>query len=477
MEKSSTFRSQDQKPPHVAIFPSPGMGHLIPVVELAKRLVVHHNINVTFIVPNDGSTMEPQKKLLQALPKPMISSIFLPQMSFDDLPADSVNETRIALSVTRSVPALRQSLKALTESTRLVALVVDMFCLDAFDVAKEFNVLPYMFTFYNALVLSLAFHLPKLDETTTCEYKDLPKPVKLPGCVPVHGRDLGDPAQDRKHTIYKVLLNISKRSYEAAGIIVNSFLDLEPGALKALKEGFYNNPPVYPVGPVVQTGSSSSDPCLSWLDKQPKGSVLFVSFGSGGTLSQDQMTELALGLEMSGARFFWVAKSPHEKTAARFFSVESNEDPFDYLPKGFLERTKDVGLVVSTWAPQVQVLSHGSTGGFLSHCGWNSALESIVHGVPLIAWPSYAEQRTNAVLLADDVKVAIRVKVNDKGLVGREEISGRVRELMEGELEGKLIRARVKELKDKACLALSKEGSSTKSLAEIAQVWVNNCQP
>ncbi|GMN31668.1 hypothetical protein TIFTF001_003359 [Ficus carica] len=327
---------EDQKPSQVAIVPSPGMGHLIPLVEFSKRLVVHHNFTVTFIIPNDGSAMEYPKKLLQSLPKP-ISSIFLPHASFDDLPADAVIETRITLSVTRSLPAIRQSLKAMAESTRLVALVVDMFGLDAFDVAKELNILPYVFYPCNALSLSFVFNLPKLDETTTCEYRDLPEPVKLLGCVPIQGRDLMNPVQDRKSPFYRAVLNMVKQLHNATGLILNTFVDLEPGALKALKEGFYNNPPVYPIGPVVQTGSSGFDECLGWLDKQPQG-----------------------------------------------------------------------------------------------------------------------------------------VKVNDKGLVGREEVVGCVRELMGGELEGKLIRERMRELKEKASLALSEQGSSTKSLAEVAQMWVNN---
>ncbi|GLT53671.1 hypothetical protein SLA2020_269280 [Shorea laevis] len=144
--------------------------------------------------------------------------------------------------------------------------------------------------------------------------------------------------------------------------------------------------------------------------------------------------------------------------------------PFDFLPDGFLERTKGVGLVVPSWAPQVQVLKHGSTGGFLTHCGWNSTLESIVHGVPLIAWPLYAEQRMNSVLLADDLKVALRVKVNDKGLVGREDIANYARGVIEGE-EGKLLKRKMKEVKNAAERALSQDGSSTKSLAEVARIW------
>jgi hydroquinone glucosyltransferase len=449
------------------------MGHLIPLVELAKRLVVHHDFLVTLLIPTDGSPMKPQKAVLEALPN-AISTIFLPPVSLDDLSEDIMMEARISLTLTRSLPALRDSFKVLAESSRLVALVVDLFGTEAFDVANEFGVSSYLLFPTTAMVLSLIFYLPELDETYSCEYRDLPEPVKLPGCVPVHGADLVDPIQDRRNEVYKGILQMAKRYPLAAGIMVNSFLDLEPGSFKALMEGKEGRPPVFPVGPLVQSGSDHGAyglECLRWLDEQPNNSVLFVSFGSGGTLSHEQLHELALGLEMSGQRFLWVIRSPHEKAAnATYFSVQSIKDPFDFLPDGFLERTNGVGLVVPSWAPQVQVLKHGSTGGFLTHCGWNSTLESILHGVPLIAWPLYAEQRMNSLLLADDLKVALRVKVNDKGLVGHEDISNYARCLIEGE-EGKLLKSKMKELKIAADRALSEEGSSTKSLAEVAQVW------
>ncbi|KAF3964991.1 hypothetical protein ACB098_01G143500 [Castanea mollissima] len=459
---------------HVAIVPSPGMGHLIPLVELAKRLVLHHDFFVTFIITtDDGSSMKPQKAVLESLPD-SISSIFLPPVNFDDLSEDVKIETRIALSLTRSLPALRDSIKVLADSTRLVAFVVDVFGFDVLDVAEECGVSSYIFFTVNAMSLLLGFYIPELDERFSCEYRDLPEPVKLSGCVPIHGSDLPDPMQDRKNVAYERMLFSVKQVHLAAGIMVNSFMDLEPGAFKALNEVGEGKPPVYPVGPLVQSGSDrgvDESECLRWLDKQPNGSVLYVSFGSGGTLSHEQVNELALGLEMSGQRFLWVVRSPHETAAnASFFSVQSIKSPFDFLPKGFLERTKDVGLVVPSWAPQIHVLSHGSTGGFLSHCGWNSVLESIVNGVPLIAWPLYAEQRMNATLLADDLKVAFRVKVNDKGLVGHKDVASYARSLIEGE-EGESLRNKMKELKNAAEKALSKDGSFMKSLAEVAKLW------
>ncbi|KAI9180660.1 hypothetical protein LWI28_006974 [Acer negundo] len=88
-------------------------------------------------------------------------------------------------------------------------------------------------------------------------------------------------------------------------------------------------------------------------------------------MSHDQLIELAFGLEMSQQRFIWVVRSPNDESAnAAFFEVQSEKDPFGFLPEGFLERTKQRGLVISSWAPQIEVLSHGSTGGFLTHCGW-----------------------------------------------------------------------------------------------------------
>ncbi|XP_059443314.1 hydroquinone glucosyltransferase-like [Corylus avellana] len=466
-------RTQQEPPPHVAIVATTGMGHLIPLVELAKRLVVHHNFLVTFLIPTDGSPIKPQQAVLQDLTN-AISSIFLPPVSIEDLPEDVKVLTRIELTLTRSLPALRDSFKVLAESSRLVALVVDLFGSSAFDVAKEFGVPSYVFFTSTAMLLSLMFYLPELDGTYSCEYGDLPEPVKLPGCVPIHGSDLSEAFQDRKNEAYKGILHIAKRFPLAVGIMVNSFLDLEPGSFKAMMEGKEGRPPLYPIGPLVQSGPDhgvDDSECLRWLDKQPHSSVLFVSFGSGGTLSHEQLHELALGLEKSGQRFLWVVRSPHEKAAnAAYFSEQSIKDPFPFLPEGFLERTKGVGLVVPSWAPQVQILKHASTGGFLSHCGWNSTLESIVHGVPLIAWPLYAEQRMNSVLLADDLKVALRVKVNDKGLVGHKDIANYARGVIKGE-EGKLLKSKMKEVKNAAERALSQEGLSTKSLAEVAQIW------
>lgn len=293
----------------------------------------------------------------------------------------------------------------------------------------------------------------------------------IAGWRPIHGKDLPDPLHDRKDDAYKWALHHTKRFKMAHGIILNSFIDLEPQTIKYLQEAYNNRPKIYSIGPLVLMDKKFDDDvsqCLTWLDKQPRGSVVYISFGSGGTLSHEQIIELAIGLEMSGQRFLLVVRCPNDRIPnGTYFNNQNSTNPLDFLPNGFLERTKGLGLVLANWAPQVQILSHVSVGGFLTHCGWNSILESVICGVPLIAWPLFADQRTNAVMLIEDLKVALRPKIRDNGIVGRSEISEVVKELMEGE-EGKEVCIKMKELKDAAKKVLSEDGSSTKALDELA---------
>ncbi|CAI8615693.1 unnamed protein product [Vicia faba] len=467
-------------PPMVVMLPSPGMGHLIPMIEFAKRIPLHQNLHITFLIPNEGPPSKAQITVLQSLPS-SISHTFLPPVSFSDLPSTTKVETIISLTVLRSLPSLRQTIHSLSVSHTITALLVDLFATDAFNVADEFNLPKYVFYPSTAMALSLFLYLPRLDQEVHSEYRELTEPVKIPGCIPVHGKDLLDPVQDRKNDAYRSVLRNAKRYTEADGIIENSFLELEPGPIKELQkdEPGKVKPVLYPVGPLInrevlaQTGPNGSE-CLKWLDNQPHGSVLFVSFGSGGTLSSKQIIELALGLEKSEQRFLWVVRSPNDKVAnASYFSAETDSDPFNFLPKGFLERTKGRGLVVSSWAPQPQVLAHGSTGGFLSHCGWNSVLESVVNGVPLVVWPLYAEQKMNAVILTEDVKVGLRPNVGESGLIERQEITSVVKCLMEGE-EGKKLRYKMKDLKEAAAKTLGENGTSTNMISKLALKWSNS---
>ncbi|KAJ9555832.1 hypothetical protein OSB04_010446 [Centaurea solstitialis] len=455
---------------HIAIFPSPGMGHLIPLTELTRQLLrlLRRQVFVTFIIPTAaGAPIKPQNDILNAMPE-NVTSVFLPPVDLNDLPPEASLEARISLTLTRSLPALRQTLAELThDSTRKPpsALVVDIFGYPSFEIAKEFDISPYIFSTVSAMSLVGIFHGPPLDQMFKCNSTE---PITFPGCVPFQPTDLPTPVHDYDPVARCTMFNSAK------GILVNSFVELEPGAFKALEEGEWCKPDIFPVGPLIRTGSKQQTndgfECLKWLDKHPVGSVLFVSFGSGGTLSQKQLVELAFGLEKSGQRFLWAVKSPSEKVNASYFSAKTDLDPFSFLPVGFLDRVRDHGLVVSSWVPQVEILAHSSTGGFLTHCGWNSILESIANGVPMIAWPLYAEQRMNAVNLTDGLGVAYRVKVGENGLVGSDEIDKRVRSLIEGE-EGDKMRTKLAELKEGGAMALSQDGSSIRPILQVAKMW------
>ncbi len=135
---------------------------------------------------------------------------------------------KIFLSVARSLSFIRDALKSFVTTTRIVGLVVDLFGTDAIDVAKEFNIPSYVFIGNMSLALSLFLYLPNLDENVSCEYRDMPEPVRLPGCVPIHGRYFPEPLQNRKNDAYKLFVHHAKRSSTlAAGIMLNSFEELE----------------------------------------------------------------------------------------------------------------------------------------------------------------------------------------------------------------------------------------------------------
>ncbi|KAE8657465.1 AP2 domain class transcription factor [Hibiscus syriacus] len=412
-----------------------GLGHLIPHLEFAKRLVVHHGIRVSLLVV---TTSEPsaatQDQLLGSPHLPAdLHIIHLPPVDVDKMIIDYDDALVLTRLCTITGESLRSLKSVLIEIGKPKALVTDLFATQAFDVCKELSIPAYLYSTTSAAFNAFMLYLQSLTVMLShkCEFIDLPGLIQVPGCSPIWIADLLDQ-------------------------------DLEPMSIKGIQQNpFFKKiptPPFYPVGPIIkQEETLSYTECLEWLDKQPPDSVLFLKFGSGGTLSFEQQTELACGLELSQQRFMWVVRKPTDTPGA-----------------GFLNSTRDVGFVVSSWAPQVAVLAIPPTEGFLSHCGWNSALESIVHGLPIVAWPLYAEQRMNATLLAEVMGVAVKAKM-EAGETGRA-LSGekRLREwrgrMMEGE-EGKVIRCRVKELKESAAKALNSNRSSYDSPSCVADQW------
>ena len=172
---------------------------------------------------------------------------------------------------------------------------------------------------------------------------------------------------------------IFQEGRKADFVVCNTIQELEPHTISA----FNNIQPFYAIGPIfpneftqelVSTSLWTELDCTGWLDKKPPNSVLYVSFGSYAHISKHELQEIAFGLLQSGVSFVW---------ALRPDVVSSNDT--NPLPLGFEDDIKDQGLIVP-WCNQKTVISHPSIGGFLTHCGWNSILESIWCGVPLVCF-------------------------------------------------------------------------------------------
>lgn len=301
----------DSTKPHVVVIPSTGLGNLTPLFEFAKRLVIDHSFHVSFFyITTDASAAQNQLVHTPTNLPPNFHIIDLPPVDLSTLVNDQTPLlTRLCLNVRENLRSVNTFLNTQMPNTPQ-ALIIDMFCTQAFDFEICNKHLPNnipVFTFFTTSTYLLAFSLflPQLDRDVEGEFVDLPEPVRVPGCTPIRTQDLLDQVTNRDSDEYKWWLYHFTRVPMSAGILLNTWQDLEPVTLGALREhSFYQKiptPPVYPIGPVIkeqEPAAETKSECLDWLDKQPSGSVLFVSLGSGGVLSGEQQTELAWGLEL-----------------------------------------------------------------------------------------------------------------------------------------------------------------------------------
>uniref|UniRef100_A0A803Q8B1 Glycosyltransferase n=1 Tax=Cannabis sativa TaxID=3483 RepID=A0A803Q8B1_CANSA len=237
------------------------------------------------------------------------------------------------------------------------------------------------------------------------------------------------------------------------GMIYNSFYELEP-----VFADYWNQkvgPKSWPLGPLCLHDMKIESRGLvvhPWLDEKESSSVLYVAFGSQATVSSEQVREIAKGLEDSNVNFLWVLRKS-----------EPEENKF---LEEFENRVKSRGIVVRDWVNQMETLKHKSVKGFFSHCGWNSVMESLSAGLPILGFPMMAEQHINAKMVVEEIKIGLRVKSCDgslNGIVKSEEVSKMVKELMEGEV-GKEMRKKVEEFAVMAHKAVQKGGSSWETL-------------
>ncbi|XP_030456231.2 anthocyanidin 3-O-glucosyltransferase 2-like [Syzygium oleosum] len=475
----------------LVFIPSPGMGHLISMVEMAKLLVDRDPcLSATVLVmklPIDSEVDLYTKSLATSVAATRIRFVHLPRVNTDTKISSGNFLTHFMES---NKPHVKQAVANLADSTgstrRFAGFVNDMFCTTMIDLADEFGVPSYVFFTSSTAFLGLMLHLQSLQDeqhVDITKFKDSVAELDFPSFRnPLPAKVL--PSVVLAKEAVQPFLEHAKRIRAIKGIIINTFDELEPHALGSLAD--LGAPMVYPVGPILnlkgETKKKADGGCrggdiIEWLDKQPPSSVVFLCFGSGGSFSVDQVKEMACALERSGHHFLWSLRRPPPK--GKFDLPHDYMDPAEVLPEGFLDRTAGVGKVIG-WAPQAAVLAHSAIGGFVSHCGWNSTLESIWFGVAVATWPLYAEQQFNAFELVVELGLAVEIKMDYRRdfrmesdfVVTAEEIEGGIRKLMED--VGSERRKEVKEVSEKSRRALVEGGSSYLSLGRLIEdIWNN----
>ncbi|KAF3340111.1 UDP-glycosyltransferase 88A1-like protein [Carex littledalei] len=455
----------------VVLYPSPGMGHLVSMIELGM-LLIRHGLSVTIptVKPpcNTGATAEFLAGISAA--NPSLSFHRLPPVTLSPGSKSPHHEALTFEVMKLSNPALLCFL----HSTSPCALILDFFCTCALDVASELKIPCYIFCTSGASVLATFLQLPVLHKNSSNSFRELGyECLSIPGVPPIPANHMPLPMLDRDDRAYKEFLTMAERLPEYDGIIINTFTSLEPHVIECITSGKCvppggSTPLIYCIGPLIKSDEKHGGrECLSWLNKQPKSSVVFLCFGSIGTFSAKQIKEIAIGLEKSGHKFLWVVRSP--PNPEKPFEKLPEPDLDMLLPEGFLERTSDRGFVAKSWAPQVEVLRHESLGGFVMHCGWNSVLEAVTAGVPMVAWPLYAEQWMNKVFLEEEMKLAVVVEGYNKELVAADEVERKIKWLMESD-GGKELRERVAAVQVAASRTLVEGGESYTALVRL----VNN---
>ncbi|XP_021826191.1 UDP-glycosyltransferase 88F5-like [Prunus avium] len=469
----------------IVLYAAPGMGHIISMVELGKLILNRYpeKFSIT-ILYTCGSVVD-----TPSIPAYIhrISQAH-PSISFHQFPlVQNENTSLIGRSgfaimfdfIRRNDLHVRLALQEISKSSAIRAFIIDSFCSSALPMAKELDIPTYYFYTSGAAALVTFLYFPKIGKQTTKSFKDLTDTVfEFPGLKsPLRASHMPEPMLDRDDPAYWDMLYFCSHLPKSNGIIANTFEELEPPAvLKAIAGGLCvpdaPTPPVFYIGPLIAEEKQSGDAaeaevCLSWLDKQPSRSGVFLCFGSMGSFSGAQLKEMADGLEKSGQRFLWVVKKPPLDEKTKQVHGVHDFDLEGLLPEGFLERTKDRGLVVKSWAPQVAVLKKESVGGFVTHCGWNSVLEAVIAGVSMVAWPLYAEQHMNRSFLVKEMEMAIAVEQREEdGFVFGDELERKVRELMESE-KGRELRERSRKMGEMALAAWGESGSSTGNLGNF----------
>nr|AFK34769.1 unknown [Lotus japonicus] len=438
------------KKPHVVCIPYPAQGHINPMLKLAKLLHFKGGFHVTFV-----NTEYNHKRLLKSRGPDSLNG--LPSFRFETIP-DGLPETDV--DVTQDIPSLCIStrktclphfkkllskLNDVSSDVPPVTCIVSDGCMSfTLDAAIELNIPEVLFWTTSACGFMGYVQYRELIEKGIIPLKDssditngyLETTIEwLPGMKNIRLKDLPSflRTTDPNDKMLDFLTGECQRALKASAIILNTFDALEHDVLEAFSSIL---PPVYSIGPLHllikdvtdknlnSLGSNlwkEDSECLKWLDTKEPNSVVYVNFGSIAVMTSEQMVEFAWGLANSNKTFLWVIRPD---LVAGKHAV---------LPEEFVAATNDRGRL-SSWTPQEDVLTHPAIGGFLTHSGWNSTLESICGGVPMICWPFFAEQQTNCRYCCEEWGIGLEIED-----AKRDRVESLVRELMDGE-KGKLMK-------------------------------------
>ncbi|VFQ91309.1 unnamed protein product [Cuscuta campestris] len=460
---------------HVLVFPYPAQGHMLPLLDLAHQLAVRDVVITILVTPKNLPLLSP---LLSR--HPSINTLVLPFPATDSIPAGVENVKDLPPSGFRAmIPALGGLKDQIADWFRQhpsppVAIISDIFLGFTHDLAVEIDIPRFVFSPSGAMVMSVVFSLwremPKrknpADENEVFRFPNIPNCPEYPWwqLSPLYRSYLeGDPASE-----------IIKKSYLdntlSYGLLFNTFTALEGVYIEHLKKYLVNDR-IWSVGPLLPPGDEVSGSAerggqtavatseiLSWLGSREDNSVVYVCFGSQAVLTDQQMLALATGLEKSRVNFLWSVKGPTKGHV---------DGAYGTIPAGFQERVGPRGIVIQGWVPQVRILRHRALAAFLTHCGWNSTLEAIVSGVPVLTWPMGADQFANADLLVDEFKVGTRLSEGAEKVPDSDELARLLRgAVKEG---GGEARPRVQRLRQAALDANVEGGDSFQNLDNMVK--------
>ncbi|KAJ0100386.1 hypothetical protein Patl1_21827 [Pistacia atlantica] len=287
--------------------------------------------------------------------------------------------------------------------------------------------------------------------------------IKIPTLEPIP-RSWIPPSllQDTNNLLKTYIIENGKSMTKSDGILVNTLESIEQSSLLALNGGkvIEGLPLVTAIGLLPPLYFEDHQP-LAWLDDQPAGSVVYVSFGSRTAITREQLRELGNGLLGSGCGFVWVVK---DKKVDR----EDGKELVDVIGDELMERVKEKGMVVKHWVNQESILKHPAVGGFLSHCGWNSVTEAMWHGVHVLAWPQHGDQKINADLV-ERIGLGTWEKSWSWGggeIVMREQIAEKIKEVM----GNKLLRSQAMRIREEARNGIELGRGSKKGLTELIKM-------